>query len=75
MQLINIKLKLSISIEKELEKLNEIFMEESKFFLKVEGKTSPSPDVCFRGGVLPSNKSKEDFKMLSCYEDNTLIGW
>lgn len=25
--------------------------------------------------MFPPNKSKEDFKMLSCYDDNMLIGW
>lgn len=75
MQLTCRNLKLSISTEKELKKLNEIFVEESKFFLKIEGEKGPSPDVCFREGYFPSNKSKEDFKMISCYEDNTLIGW
>lgn len=75
MQLINRNLKLSISTAKELEKLNEIFVKESKFFLKIEGETGPSPDVCFREGYFPATKSKEDVKMLSCYENTTLIGW
>lgn len=75
MQLTDGNLKLSISTEKELEKLDEIFVEESKFFIKIEGETGPSPYVCFKDGWFPPNKSKEDFKMLSCYEGNNLIGW
>lgn len=76
MQLIKGNLKLLLSTEKELEKLNEIFVEESKFFLKVSGvqQMQTNPDICFREGLLPPNKSKEDFKMLSCYVDDTLIG-
>jgi GNAT superfamily N-acetyltransferase len=76
MQLINGNLKLSLSTEKELEKLNEIFVEESKLFSKFHGEQMEpsSPGVCFREGLLPQGKSKEDFKMLSCYVDNTLIG-
>lgn len=76
MKLIKRNLKVLLSAENELEKLNEIFVEDSKFFIKVEGEQmAVSPDVCFREGMLPPNKSKEDFKMLSCYVDDTLIGW
>lgn len=75
MQLIKGNLKLLLSTEKELEKLNEIYVEESEFFLRVNAEQMPSsPEICFREGLLPPNKSKEDFKMLSCYINNTLIG-
>jgi GNAT superfamily N-acetyltransferase len=75
MQLINGNLKLSLSTEKELEKLNEIYVEESKLFSKLDPEQMPpNPYICFSEGVFPPGKSKEDFKMLSCYVDDTLIG-
>ena len=75
MQLVDGNLKLSLSTENEMEKLNEIFIDESKFFLKIEGEIGPRPYVCFSKGYFPANKSKEDFKMLSCYDGDELIGW
>lgn len=75
MELTDGNIKLSISTEEELQNLNDIFIEESKFFLNIEGEIGPSPYVCFKDGWFPENKNKEDFKMLSCYEDGNLIGW
>ena len=43
--------------------------------MKIEGEIGPSPDICFAEGWYPINKSKNDFMMLSCYKEETLIGW
>ncbi|WP_283624666.1 GNAT family N-acetyltransferase [Clostridium butyricum] len=75
MKIVNDNLKIFISKEEELEKLNHIFQEESKYFMKIEGEIGPSPDICFAEGWYPINKSKNDFMMLSCYKEETLIGW
>lgn len=75
MELSDGNLKICVSTKEELEKINEIFQQESSFFIKVEGETGPSPYTCFSGGYLPPNKTKEDFKMISCYEDDEIIGW
>lgn len=75
MKIVNGNLKIFISKEEELEKLNQIFQEESKYFMKIEGEIGPSPDICFAEGWYPINKSKNDFMMLSCYKEETLIGW
>ncbi|MBS2905168.1 hypothetical protein KFV96_29055, partial [Klebsiella pneumoniae] len=72
MKIVNGNLKIFISKEEELEKLNQIFQEESKYFMKIEGEIGPSPDICFAEGWYPINKSKNDFMMLSCYKEETL---
>ena len=75
MELRDGNLMISESREEELETINKIYEEESDFFIKIEGEPGPTPYTCFSGNFLPPNKTKEDFKVISCYEDDDIIGW
>lgn len=73
--LVKDKIKLKTSKINELNELNIIHKEACEYFSFDESHKITSPKDCLTIGDLPPNGKKENFHVLSIYENNKIIGY